>query len=276
MRLLVSAVIILLWLLVGWYYCEQADKCCIQAAATIQEPLTSVVTPPPPEAVKTIPLGPLTFDWSAPEATTRDGWDSYQTNLLNSLQGEDMLQITGLYRTSETNQTTYDNLGLARAHETRKLFPDIPDDKIELRGLLVEDTVNPGGKNFESARFRTLKVTTNIKETADKTLIYFPYNSTDKRNRADVESYLNDVAVRVKASGETVVLVGHTDNAGDSLSNQRLGMQRAEVVRDYLLRQGIAASKIKTSSMGEEQAIQPNTTAAGRAANRRTELRIIP
>lgn len=274
MRALVTALIIFLWLLLGLFYKNTADKCCNSDSAVTSE-ITKAAPAVISDAPKTKPLGPLTYDWSSEGATTRDGWQEIKSSLMTSLTGQDKLEITGLYRSSEVNNTKFENLGLARANEARKLFKELPDDRIELRGKLVSDDVKADDKDFASVNFRTLKITESIKETEDRTLIYFPYNSTNKLDSREVEEYLDDVADRVKASGEKVRLSGHTDSFGDDAYNQQLGQQRANIIKNYLISKGVPASSISATSAGESKPIKGNDTKAGRAANRRTELQII-
>ena len=70
-----------------------------------------------------------------------------------------------------------------------------------------------------------------------------------------------------------VLIVGHTDERGTSEYNYNLGVRRAEVVRDYLLANGIAADRIQIQSRGEESPAVPNaTTEAQHQLNRRAEL----
>lgn len=70
-----------------------------------------------------------------------------------------------------------------------------------------------------------------------------------------------------------VELVGHTDWISTNAYNMRLSQARAETVRKYLISQGVAADRITTRWRGEEEPIADNNTAAGRAANRRTEIK---
>ncbi len=62
---------------------------------------------------------------------------------------------------------------------------------------------------------------------------------------------------------------GNTDAIGSEASNTRLGQQRADQVRDYLVSKGVAASRITTSTAGEGNPLAPNNTDNGRATNRR-------
>jgi OOP family OmpA-OmpF porin len=66
---------------------------------------------------------------------------------------------------------------------------------------------------------------------------------------------------------------GHTDWIGTDAYNQALSERRATVVKDYLVRKGVDAGRIRTYAYGESQPVAPNTTAEGRALNRRAEIR---
>lgn len=72
-----------------------------------------------------------------------------------------------------------------------------------------------------------------------------------------------------------VEIEGHTDNSGSVAFNQRLSLQRAEAVKKWLVGQGISADRISTIGFGALRPISSNSTEEGRAANRRTEMRVI-
>jgi outer membrane protein OmpA-like peptidoglycan-associated protein len=65
---------------------------------------------------------------------------------------------------------------------------------------------------------------------------------------------------------------GHTDSTGGVASNQELSLKRAMTVRDYLIAQGVPASKIDVAGLGLSAPIGDNTTTDGRARNRRVEI----
>jgi outer membrane protein OmpA-like peptidoglycan-associated protein len=65
---------------------------------------------------------------------------------------------------------------------------------------------------------------------------------------------------------------GHTDNVGSSAMNQELSLKRAITVRDYLIAQGVPASRIDVAGLGLSAPVGDNTTADGRARNRRVEI----
>jgi len=72
--------------------------------------------------------------------------------------------------------------------------------------------------------------------------------------------------------GLKVDVSGHTDWIGTDAYNQALSERRATAVKDYLVRKGIEAGRIRTYAYGESQPVAPNTTAEGRALNRRAEI----
>ena len=69
-----------------------------------------------------------------------------------------------------------------------------------------------------------------------------------------------------------VKLVGHTDSIGPEAYNQGLSERRAKSVMDYLLKNGVAASRMTMMGRGESQPIASNATREGRAQNRRVEI----
>jgi outer membrane protein OmpA-like peptidoglycan-associated protein len=71
-----------------------------------------------------------------------------------------------------------------------------------------------------------------------------------------------------------VEVAGHTDNLGDPRTSQPLSERRAEAVQAELVRRGVPAERITTRGYGESRPLAPNSTAAGRIANRRVEIKV--
>jgi OOP family OmpA-OmpF porin len=84
---------------------------------------------------------------------------------------------------------------------------------------------------------------------------------------------LDEIAAVLKAHPRLALEVhGHTDSTASADTNLRLSEARAQAVRDYLLRQGIAPERVRAKGFGESQPVATNATAEGRARNRRVEL----
>jgi outer membrane protein OmpA-like peptidoglycan-associated protein len=85
---------------------------------------------------------------------------------------------------------------------------------------------------------------------------------------------LNDVVRRLKATAAYDIEVrAHTDSNGSQEYNYALSNRRAQSVEDYLASKGIARDRLSSRGIGELNPIADNATAAGRAKNRRVELR---
>ena len=72
-----------------------------------------------------------------------------------------------------------------------------------------------------------------------------------------------------------VEVAGHTDAVGDEGFNQVLSVRRAQAVKDYFVRSGVAAERITVVGYGETQPRSTNDTIEGRRLNRRVEIRAI-
>lgn len=70
-------------------------------------------------------------------------------------------------------------------------------------------------------------------------------------------------------------LEGHTDSDGDADTNRKLGLDRANAVKAYLISKGVAADKIIAESSGEDKPIADNNTDDGKSLNRRVEMKIL-
>ncbi len=68
---------------------------------------------------------------------------------------------------------------------------------------------------------------------------------------------------------------GHTDSSGSNATNQRLSDSRAKAVLDYFVANGVSANRLTAQGYGEDSPIASNNTRAGRAANRRVDVKLV-
>ena len=101
-------------------------------------------------------------------------------------------------------------------------------------------------------------------DTGKATLLPASYNSLNRL----VSLLTENPKVKIEVSG-------HTDNTGSAATNKTLSKNRALSVRTYLINQGISGERVLYEGYGFDRPIAPNTTAAGRAENRRVEIEIL-
>lgn len=102
----------------------------------------------------------------------------------------------------------------------------------------------------------------------------FDFDSAKIRPAA--ESKLAEVVEFAGTYGNAQLEVsGHTDSIGKEDYNQKLSEKRAEAVSKYLVGKGVAADRIVTKGYGESRPVADNKTRAGRAQNRRVEIRSV-
>jgi outer membrane protein OmpA-like peptidoglycan-associated protein len=71
-----------------------------------------------------------------------------------------------------------------------------------------------------------------------------------------------------------IEVAGYTDNVGGVRANQKLSQRRAEAVKAWLVKKGVAASRITTVGKGDKDPVSTNRTPEGRAKNRRIEFHV--
>ncbi len=106
--------------------------------------------------------------------------------------------------------------------------------------------------------------------------VLFASNKAELLPSAQVK--LNQVAdVLIKQDPDSKIVVeGFTDSQGTAPHNQDLSERRAKAVREYLVSRGIAADRVSSQGFGLNRPIADNTSAEGRANNRRVEIVVTP
>jgi type IX secretion system PorP/SprF family membrane protein len=99
----------------------------------------------------------------------------------------------------------------------------------------------------------------------------FKFNDAALTNEAKL--YLNDLAKMLKQNSNLKVeVIGHTDDVGTEEANLIISEQRAKIVIDYLIMNGIKPARLKLTAKGKSEPVAPNSSEENRAKNRRVEF----
>jgi outer membrane protein OmpA-like peptidoglycan-associated protein len=123
-------------------------------------------------------------------------------------------------------------------------------------------------------------------DKASKRLVYEVVLSEDQGNFKfgktilpdEAKQKIDEMVAQMKQDPKNIYLEieGHTDNVGDKVTNERIGLQRADAVKRYLYEQyQIPLHKMNVISYGMEKPVAPNKTKAGRAQNRRVVIKVL-
>ncbi|MFO8146968.1 MAG: OmpA family protein [Bacteroidota bacterium] len=134
--------------------------------------------------------------------------------------------------------------------QAQKIEQEIPGAEVERVGEGINVTLDEqSGIYFDSEKFN---INSKSQETLDKLAgIFKEYPDTN------------------------ILVEGHTDSSGSDAYNLTLSKNRAQAVTNYLVTKGVPKNRFDTRWYGESQPKYDNTTAEGRAKNRRVELAIV-
>jgi outer membrane protein OmpA-like peptidoglycan-associated protein len=107
-----------------------------------------------------------------------------------------------------------------------------------------------------------------------KLSVYYFYQNSDRKIKNFSYRLTQKINQYTASPGAKIIITGHTDSVGSAEYNYRLGLQRAERVKQLLINKGVAAERIVVLSKGEELPVAGNGTNGGRAKNRRVEINI--
>ncbi len=220
------------------------------------------------------------------------GWDFYSFELYKDARPEKVLFIKGEVKDEKTNQPVKANIELKNA--ATKEITEIPVDTATgkyVAAVLFKDdyllTVKKEGYAYDTkyisqkdtAYEAPAKVDLQVQviETGKSYKlndIYYTFDSDTltKESELVIDEFIEFLN---KYPHLVVSIHGHTDNIGTPEYNLTLSENRAKSVYDYLISQGIDASRLSFKGFGETIPVDSNYTAQGRAKNRRTEFVII-
>jgi peptidoglycan-associated lipoprotein len=149
-------------------------------------------------------------------------------------------------------------------------------DSIDAANRARQDSINAAAAAASRARQDSVDAA-NARMTAARNaltaMVYFEYDQSDitDQSKATLDAKLPLLNAN---TGLRMRVTGHTDSRGSDEYNLALGRRRAEAVKRYLTQRGIDASRIETTSAGEERPIATGDDESAWSQNRRAEFEI--
>lgn len=149
-------------------------------------------------------------------------------------------------------------------------------------GGVYSITASKEGYVFYSDRFEVPPSAKGSEETKDiylspnstRLLLFFDFDKTELQNESIPE--LERIIEYLKENPRVrISLEGHTDDVGTDDYNDKLSLDRANQVKNYIVTGGIEGSRISTQGYGKRKPLIKDTSAEARARNRRVEMRIL-
>jgi OmpA-OmpF porin, OOP family len=271
---MMTVLALIAWILFcNWWWCNNKEECDCDKGAIAEVAATTNTDD-----------GVIRFASSDFGPVTGASWQSFKDSITNLIKAGKRAEITGYYTATETNSTKFANLGIARADTIKNLLmaqlPGINASRFNLLGVLKPELAGATSPFVASNIIVKDTVATPsaqggvVVTDSNDILIYFPTGSATKEPSKDVDNYLTTLGARLQASGEKAIITGHTDNKGDATKNMVLSKDRAEFVKQILVKHNAVAANLSTDGKAAQEPIGDNNTDAGRKQNRRVRIQI--
>jgi outer membrane protein OmpA-like peptidoglycan-associated protein len=161
---------------------------------------------------------------------------------------------------------------LAAAEAEAKRLKDLAAAEADARRL--KDLADAEARRLADQKGRDTIIILEKGKTVVLKGVNFEFNKATLT--AESEIILQRALRALNGSPELRVLItGHTDNVGSAAYNKKLSFRRAESVKSWLVKNGVALKRLSVAGKGFDEPIDDNTTDAGRANNRRIEFHVL-
>jgi outer membrane protein OmpA-like peptidoglycan-associated protein len=179
------------------------------------------------------------------------------------------------------NDNLYKRVYTVYGNTVSKLYPDIlpklvPYDQV-VNPTYIQNLLNKSSSTIAAAK-PEFTATQQVTGTFAKKSYSIEFKTGSAEFSSGTVATLNELLDQLSISGLTVQVNGHTDNVGNSESNQVLSKKRAEAVKAWLTNNApssFPADRIRARGYGDSQPVGDNNTADGKAKNRRVDILLL-
>jgi type IX secretion system PorP/SprF family membrane protein len=166
----------------------------------------------------------------------------------------------------------------AQSQSGQKPTPKPQSDTSKVKGTAKKEDMSARLKQKQDSVI-TAANAGNLKHeplVLEKATLHFNFEFNSTTLDGETTEYLDELAKALIDNPELKIkLVGHTDNVGSEKFNQRLSINRAQTLKEYLVEKGVDTERIAAEGKGMKEPLNKNETEEDKAKNRRVELTIL-
>jgi outer membrane protein OmpA-like peptidoglycan-associated protein len=225
---------------------------------------------------------PFIIQKNTPEIININDFTTFFNTIKSYLKNhyKNQLLIKGLYSEEEKDSSNFKNLGILRANTIKVYLKKLNINNYqlktssEIKNNLFEKKKNTSGVILKINKIEN-KTTDSIEQTISNKRIYVNFKDNTLITNKSIKNYTILLKQYIEEyPNKTIYITGHTDNNGYYQNNLIIGLNRANLVKNYFKLNGLENVKIITASKGESEPIADKNTLKGKAANRRIEIKI--
>ncbi len=181
---------------------------------------------------------------------------------------------TGENKTFEVNGDDGKYVAILDVSKKEDVIVSVNKEGFAYKGFVLE---NDKFENIKNATIQIgeIKMDTLLKGKAYNLADLFFETESYTLNKKSLTFLLGFSNYLFQNTKISIAINGHTDDIGDDEKNLLLSQKRADAVKDYLIKKGIAADRLKSVGYGESKPSVPNISDTNRSKNRRTEFQIV-
>ncbi len=210
--------------------------------------------------------------------------------LKSNLKKDNIIEITAHYSDSESNNSIFPDIGLARAQAVKNYFISKGLDRKQLHVSSVKSANLPSSDTIYSSieiNWQNTNKTSKAMNQTDWAAIKSEINSNPirlyfKTGKSKItltsaqRQKMHQIITYANAVDQSkIIVVGHTDNVvGVNATNKEHAIRRANYVKEFFILNGLPNNMIIAKGKGAQDSIASNATEEGKAKNRRVEILI--
>mgnify|MGYP001588288121 FL=1 len=194
-------------------------------------------------------LPPFSSSFGEHTVKLQTSLEVFKTSVLDKKRTNTVLEFKGYYSSNEVNTTSYDNLGLARAHYLRSIVDTLEDSEVRIVSRMME--LAQDTQNFESVVVTAHTRNEFVEENGSGALLFTSLVGEDRvKITPEIDAYLTYLSIEER--DKAFDIIGHCYSGDSTGENTVKALQMATIVKQSLIDKGMNDYQISAVSKGDE------------------------